>query len=341
MAKKQRGNENVVGIDVSAKTLQVALKGVDGQVTEMEFPNTPTGHKNLVEKLTKKGRSARVSLEATGTYSLDVAIELTSHPRIAVMVVNPKSARKFAEAQMRRAKTDRVDALSLLEYAQRMEFVPWQRPDSARLQLRTIARRVTALKEEQVSEKNRLMAAQATLETPRVVLDDLALGIQQIEARIEQLERQALELLQQSPELREAHRVITSINGIADRSAIRILGELLLLAPDMSPREVVAQAGLDPRPRQSGARDGQRRISKVGNAYLRAALFMPAVAAARSNPAVAAFHQRLTGRGKLPMVSIVAIMRKLLSSIWMMLKKGETFRPELFSKVEAKNAAAA
>lgn len=341
MAKKQKDKEQVVGIDVSAKTLQVALLGVDGDLTEMEFPNTPTGHKNLVEKLTKKGRSARVVLEATGTYSLDAAIALTGHPQIAVMVVNPKSARKFAEAQMRRAKTDRVDAKSLLEYAQRMEFVRWQRPDSVRLELRTIARRITALKGEHVAEQNRLKAATATFETPSAVLDDIALGLQQLQARIDQLEAQALDLLQRTPELSEAYRCITSIRGVADRSAIRILAELLLLAPDMSPREVVAQAGLDPRPRQSGARDGQRSISKVGNAYLRAALYMPAVSAVRLEPAVAAFHQRLTGRGKRPIVSIVAVMRKLLSSIWVMLRKGETFRPELFSATGAKNAAAA
>lgn len=328
---KQADRENVVGIDVSAKTLQVALLGVDGRVADMEFPNTPKGHANLVEKLTKKGRSARVCLEATGTYSLDIAIALTGHSRVAVMVVNPKSARKFAEAQMRRAKTDRVDARSLLEYAQRMEFVPWQRPDSARLQLRTLARRITALKEEHVAEQNRLHAAEATQETPKAVLDDIATGLEQLDRRVEHLEAQALELIAASPQLVEAHRCITSIRGIADRSAIRILGELLLLDPEMSTREIVAHAGLDPRPYQSGTHEGRRKISKVGNAYLRAALYMPAVAAARFEPAVAEFHQRLVGRGKRPIVSLVAIMRKLLGAIWRMVRKGETFRPELFA----------
>lgn len=337
MAKKQKDLEQVVGIDVSAKTLQIALLGVDGQVTDMEFPNTATGHANLVEKLTKKGRSARVCLEATGTYSLDIAIALTGHTRIAVMVVNPKSARKFAEAQMRRAKTDRVDARSLLEYAQRMAFVPWQRPDSERLQLRTLARRITALKGEHVAEQNRLHAAEATQETPQAVLDDLATGLEQLEGRIDRLEAQALELIAASPKLTEAHRCITSIRGIADRSAIRILGELLLLDPEMSPREIVAHTGLDPRPHQSGAHDGRRKISKVGNAYLRAALYMPAVAAVRLEPAVTEFHKRLVGCGKRPIVSLVAVMRKLLCAIWRMVQKGEVFKAELFSPRQEKS----
>lgn len=70
---------------------------------------------------------------------------------------------------------------------------------------------------------------------------------------------------------------------------------------------------------------------------LRAALYMPAVAAVRLEPAVIEFHQRLVGRGKRPIVSLVAVMRKLLSAIWIMIRKGETFRAELFTPRQKKS----
>ena len=257
-----------VGIDVSAKTLQVAVGGPSG-VRDLEIANDAVGHQKLCKLLTKKRFAARVCLEATGTYSLDAAIALSAAEGVEVMIVNPKSARHFAEAQLRRAKTDRVDARALMDYAQRMPFVVWARPSRERLHLRQIARRISSLIEEATAERNRRAAALATGETPKLVLCDIDEGIAQLERRVDKLEAAALELIAGAPDLTRLLRVVTSIKGIAERSAIRLLGELLMLPADMSPREVVAHAGLDPRPRQSGARDAKRQISRVGNGRLR------------------------------------------------------------------------
>jgi transposase len=109
----------------------------------------------LCKVLTKKGVSVRVCLEATGNYSLDVAIALTATKGVEVMIVNPRSARHFADAQLRRAKTDRVDARALLDYAQRMDFIVWKRPSQERMHLRQYARRIAALIEDTTAEKNR------------------------------------------------------------------------------------------------------------------------------------------------------------------------------------------
>jgi transposase len=318
-----------VGIDVSAKTLQVAIGGPEG-VRDLEIPNDAAGHQRLIKLLAKKGLAVRVCLEATGTYSLDAAIALSAAAGVEVMIVNPKSARHFAEAQLRRAKTDRVDARALLDYAQRMNFVAWARPSQERLHLRQIARRINSLIVETTAEKNRLAAAKATSETPALVLCDIEEGIRQLETRVAKLEAAALELIERAPDLKRLLGHVTSIKGIAERSAVRILGELLMLPDDMSPREVVAHAGLDPKPRQSGARDAKRQISRVGNSRLRAALFLPAMVAARYEPAVREAYERLVGRDKLKMVATVAIMRRLLTALWAMILRDEPFDPAKF-----------
>ena len=343
MAKRSVKSQ-YVGIDVSARTLQVAIGGPDG-VRDLEFSNDAEGHKKLCKVLTKKGVSVRVCLEATGNYSLDVAIALTATEGVEVMIVNPRSARHFADAQFRRAayghfgrelpefsweKTDRVDARALLDYAQRMDFIVWQRPSQERMHLRQYARRIASLIEDTTAEKNRLVASKATGETPRLVLSDIERGIQQLASRIAELEAAALELIDSAPDLKRLMGFATSIKGIAERSAIRILGELLLLPTDMSPREIVAHAGLDPRPRQSGAKDAKRQISRLGNTRLRAALFLPALVAARYEPAVREVYERLVARNKLKMVATVAIMRRLLVALWVMILREQPFDPAKF-----------
>src|SRR6188474_134919 len=139
------------GIDVSAKCLSVAWRTLTGETQSFEVPNSDDGHARLVGLFKKRRHDARVVLEATGNYSIDLAIALVD-AQIPVMVANPLATRRFAEAKLRRAKTDRIDALELLDFAERMEFVPWKRPASAVLQLRDFSRRICALADDKVAE---------------------------------------------------------------------------------------------------------------------------------------------------------------------------------------------
>src|SRR5262249_55993658 len=103
------------------------------------------GQRERSEGVAKGGRWARVVLEATGVYSLDLALALDAARRIEVMVVNPRAARKFAEACLQRSSTDATMAVALREYAGRMEFVPWTPPLPQVREGRAIARRMAAL----------------------------------------------------------------------------------------------------------------------------------------------------------------------------------------------------
>ena len=318
------------GIDVSAAQLMVAIRGPHGEVREYTVDNDAKGHKTLVSILTKARKPVYVAMEATGNYHLDAALALRSNPRIHLMLVNPKAARKFAEAQMRRAKTDRVDATVLLEFVERMEFVEWHQPTGAVLQVRMLGRHMTSLIEERVAVENRLHAARATQVTPTFIIDDLEEAAGQLSQRIDQVQAEALAAVHRDSVLAEKFRALTSIPGVARRSGVQILAELATLADDMTPDEVVAHAGLDPRPRQSGTFDPRRSISHVGNSRLRAALYMPALTAARHSSAVSTWYDALRARDKRPLVAQVAVMRRLLRVAWVLTVRRTSWSEELF-----------
>ena len=160
------------GIDVSAGSLSVALIEPDRSVTQREFSNSASGHKALLGWLGKRNAPVRVSLEATGIYSLDLALALDAAPQIELAVLNPKLVNRFAQT-LRRSKTDAADALVLAEYSQRMPFTAWQRPDEQQFRLRAIGRYIESLVVEQAEVKNRLHAAANNSTTPHAILVDL------------------------------------------------------------------------------------------------------------------------------------------------------------------------
>lgn len=316
-----------VGIDVSAKELVVT----SDRSRDARFDNDPAGHKKLVRFLTKGGRSAQVVIEATGVYSLDLALALHRAPRIEVMVANPRAVANFAKAYLQRSKTDPLDAEVLLEFARRMPFTAWVPPEPEHLDLRGISRRIAALVKTLQQEKNRLHAASQSTEMTSLVRRDVEVNIRHLERRIEHLRDQALTLIGQHGALLQAFELLVSIKGIAEASAISILGEIVVLPADMTVRQWVAHAGLDPRHVQSGSSIHKpARISKAGNKYLRAALYMPALVAIQHEPNVAAFYDKLVASGKTKMQANIAVMRKLLHAIFGMLKHGANFDGEKF-----------
>jgi transposase len=323
-----------VGVDVSAKTLDVYVRTAGGQTHTAQFGNTAAGHKQLIGLITKKGRAARVVLEATGVYSFDLALALHAAKGVEVMVVNPRSARRFAEARLQRSSTDRTMALTLCEFAARMEFVPWTPPAPEIRELRGIARRIAALTAERSGELNRLHAASSSTDTAAVVINDIEVNARHLERRITELERRALELITEHPHLQEAYRHVTSVKGFAARSALQLLAELLVLPSDMLVRQWVAHSGLDVRHFDSGTSvHKQPRISKHGNAHIRRILYMPALVAIQREPHVRAFYEQLIAAGKQKLQAIVAVMRKLLHAVYGMLKTNSDFDGARFRRL--------
>ncbi len=322
------------GIDVSQRTLDVAHRAPTGALRTAQFANTAAGHRQLIRWLTKGGQSARVVLEATGVYGLDLALALHAARRLSVMVLNPRAARKFAEACELRARTDATMAAMLCEYAARMEFVAWVPPTPACRALRDVARRLATLTRERAREQNRAHAAAATVQTSAIVVNDLRVNLGHLQRRLTELERQAVALIAGEPALAQAYRHLISVRGIAATSAIQLLGELRVLPADMTARQWVAHSGLDVRHVTSGTSVHKLpRISKRGNAHLRRVLYMPALVAVRYEPHVRAFYDQLLAAGKLPLQALVAVMRKLLHAIYGMLKTNTDFDGAKFRRL--------
>lgn len=305
----------VAGVEVSADVLVVAFD--NGQMRSSEFTNTPAGHQQMLRWLRKQAAQVRLCMESTGLYGLDAALALHQQPGIEIMVANPRSVRHFGCAMMQRSKTDPIDARLLAEYARRMPFQPWQPPSRKGRQLCALARAIHQLTEMNAMQKNRLHAAGATETTPKIVIRELERSLAHQQRSIQRLTREALQLIASDEELQKRFELLLSFPGIAQTSALQLLGELVLLSPDFNVRQWVAYAGLDPRQYSSGKSVEKKvRISKVGNRHLRRALFMPALVAVRRNPQFRAYYRYLLAHGKLKMVALVAAMRKLLHGIY-------------------------
>ena len=319
-------NWDTCGIEVSAKELLVRLRRQGELEPLRNFANTPEGREMIIRYLRGAGRVVRVCLESSGLYGLDLALALSAAPGLEVMVANPRAVRHFATALMKRSKSDPVDAGVLEEFAGRMPFRAWPRPSPAALALHALARRLRELVEIQTAEKNRQHAAGLSQATPAVVRRDLARSLRAQERAIKRLTFQARKLIAQDPQLAERFDLLDSVPGIGETSAVQLLGELAVLAPDLDARQWVAYAGMDPREYSSGSSVHKKpRISKAGNKHLRHSLFMPALVAVQHDPYLGAFYQHLLAKGKFKMQALVAVMRKLLHAIHAMFKTHQPY----------------
>ena len=313
------------GIEVSARTLVVERRRPGQPDAVREFANTAAGHQALLRWLESAGRAVRVCLEATGLYGLDLALTLEA-AGVALMVANPRAVRHFAQALMRRSKTDRLDAAVLTEYAARLPFQPWRPPSASALKLLAVARRLEALTDMMAAEKNRLHAASLSEALPAIIRRDIQRSIQTQQRAVQRLTRAAQEFIAADPLLAERYQLLLSIPGLGPTSALHVLAELMLLGPDLDVRQWVAYAGLDPRQYTSGSSVHKpARISKAGNKHLRRALYMPALVAVRHDPHLRAFYEHLVERGKTKLQALVAVMRKLLHAIYGIFKHHQPY----------------
>jgi len=203
----------------------------------------------------------------------------------------------------------------------------------------TINRRIVQLQTELTREKNRCHAAEFAGASGDAIANDIEVNIRHLERRIERMHDSGLQLVRSVPTLAIKLAHLVSTKGIGEASAMRILAELLVLPDDLAAPQWVAHAGLDPRPYESGTSVHRpRRITKVGNRYLRAALYMPALVAIQHEPNVKAFYNKLVAAGKKPMQAVVAVMRKWLHAIWGMLKHDQDFDGNKFFKLAEKIA---
>ncbi len=314
-------NEIVLGIDVSKRTLDAALI-FDNRTFCKQFKNSAYGFKSLAAWLASlKIKQVHACLEATGIYGEAVTLFLHDEGH-QVSVVNPLRIKGYAQSNMRRNKTDRLDARLIADFCQTQKPDQWQPPSKAVKHLQSLVRRVEVLEEMRQAEENRLANASSQIKPSIERMMTL------IKEEIRELERHIKEHINCHPDLKEQSELLQTIPGIGERTANLLLSEIEFERYD-SARAIAAQAGVTPRKRQSGTSLKQTSLSKLGNARIRRALYFPAITAKQHNEIIKEFAKRLKKNGKTPMQIVCAAMRKLLHIAFGVLKHKRAFDASL------------
>lgn len=322
-----------VGIDITAKTFDMVSRHSGKPSKPVSFKQTPEGHAAVIKQL-KALKPRSIVMEATGIYYLDLAVAMAK-AGLPVSVINPKSFRHFAALKLNGTKTDGVDAGLLAEYGERMAPRLWTPPRSLDLMLRDLGRQINRLTGSRTQAKNRLHALSSTHTTHPLLIEDEREGIALLDRRIERLTNAAMELIQQDETLSRHMENLSAAKGVGQATAIAVLAELMVLPRDMKAPQVSRYAGLDIRLTQSGSSVNRpARLSKAGNAYLRGALYMPAMSAVRYDPRAKAFYDVLVARGKKKVQAQCAVMRKYLTGMWACIKNETAFDSTLLFSEE-------
>lgn len=310
----------IVGIDIAKDKFDVCLITSDGTVYESVFDNKKSGINKFHRWLKKQGaKQAHITLEATGIYG-DLVAEMMHQRSYDISVINPARIKAYADSQMRRNKTDQLDAALIADYCRTQEPSLWTPPSPDIKALRDLVRHFETLKQERQRAKNRL-----TTTTAPFVQKQLKAQIRLLDKQIEEIKKAMKDHLKKHPDLKKDADLMKTIPGISDITACVLLAELGDIRRFDNVREVVAFIGLNPRQHHSGRKQSTHGISRMGRASLRAALYMPAIVAKKHNPNLHAFAQRLEARQLKGKQIIVAIMRKLVHLVYGVVKSGKAF----------------
>lgn len=313
-----------LGIDVAKAKLDCALRLPDGKIRSKVVENNFKGFKVLAEWLEKHGAaSVHGCMEATGVYWEAVAEYLAAQGMI-VSVVNPAQIKAFGASQMVRTKTDKVDARLIAGFCFERCPEPWQAPTPSEQALRAMVLRLEALQAMRTQESNRLDVARDA------VKPGIAEHIEWLDKQISALAKAITNHIKGDDSMKDKRDLLESIPGIGERTIATLLAFYANLDRFGNARQAVAFAGLDPRQHESGSSvKGKPRLSKIGHAFLRKALYMPAMVTLYKTAWGKLFRDRLAAAGKPPKLIIGAMMRKLVHVAYGVLKSGKSFDPAL------------
>jgi transposase len=305
-----------VGIDVSKHHLDVAFPGVP---KVWRTPNNASGIAALVRRV-RRLNSPHVVCEATGGYTRrltgDLAVEAITLSR-----VNPRQVRDFTRATGRLAKTDEIDAVAILRFADAMQPPASPVPSPEQVRLTDLVRRRRQLVDAAAQEKQREPIPGQPLVTSSVErhLAFLAKEIAAIDDAI-------ADAIEADGMLARRAALLRSIPGVGVVTAATLVAELPELGTTGN-KQIAALTGVAPMNRDSGMSRGQAHIAG-GRISARCCLYMATVVAIRCNPEIRPFYKHLREQGKPPKVAIVAAMRKLITTANAMLAHDRPWRAD-------------
>ena len=296
------------GIDVSKERLDVALS--DGQ--QWSCANREGDFQELIAKFTA-AQVRLIVLEASGGYEGSVVASLAA-VQLPIVVVNPRQVRDFAKACGRLAKTDRIDALVLAQFAQKIQPELRALKNEQTRELEALLLRRRQILGMLIAERQRLATAATNVRT------DIREHIKFLVRRLKDADRSLDELIKQTPLWREREELFKPVRGVGPQT-LRTLCASLPELGQLNRRKIAALVGVAPYNCDSGTFAGKRRCWG-GRAEVRTVLYMAVISATRYNPVIRAFYQRLVQAGKAKKLALTACMRKLLTILNAMVRDG-------------------
>jgi transposase len=312
--------ELFVGIDIAATTAEVSIQRPGAKAgRSFKIDQTPEGFHRLVHTLQATDNEPShvlVVMEATGSYWISLATRLVHQ------------AHHFAKALLKRAKTEAIDAQTLAQLAMVLQPEPWMPPPKIYYELQQrLAQRDDLLNLRQ-QVRNQLHALDQHPEVSASVRTRMERLLVLFQSQIDEVEGEIAAALNQESAWAAAAERLQSIKGVGWVTAAWTLVTTLNFTTCDTVDALTAYAGLAPMPRQSGSSVWHRpSIGHSGNGRLRTAFYMATLTAARFNPAIKAFYNRLLEAGKPEKVARCAAARKLLHMAWAVVKKDQPFDP--------------
>lgn len=313
-----------VGIDVAKAQLDVAIRP-SGEVWQVA--NDVPGVAALAKRLQGLGPTL-VLLEATGGLEYLVVGELAM-VGLPLAVVNPRQVRHFAQATGRLAKTDKLDAQILAQFADVVRPEPRLLPDVATRELAALVTRRRQLVAMRTEERQRLSTASLR------VRPQIKEHVDALSGYIDSLDHELRDRIENSPLWRDKDDLLRSAKGVGPVLSATLISQLPELGT-LGKKQLAALVGVAPLNRDSGQWRGKRSCWG-GRSEIRAVLYMATRAAVRSNPAIRAFYERLIAAGKLDKVALTACTHKFLIILNTMVRQGVPWQP-YYSAVDNKHS---
>ncbi|QDU90026.1 Transposase IS116/IS110/IS902 family protein [Pirellulimonas nuda] len=305
-------DKNVIGIDVAKAKLDV-FDSKTGRHTVVA--NTPEGVDALVRGVAPA--KTLVVLEATGGYE-GLLVEALERRGVDCAVVNPLHVRHFARGCGMVEKNDKLDARMIARFGEVVRPEPREAPSASEAKLKALVHRRDQALAHLGAERNRLQQTRDA-ETAEMIRQ----GVAFYRAQIREVDKRIAQVLDQCPQLAAKSRVLQSCPGVGVATTATLLAELPELGR-LNRGQVAKLVGVAPIARDSGQKQGQRR-THAGRSMVRKVLYMAALVATRYNARMQAFYQRLLARGKAKKSALVAVMRKLVVTLNLMVRNNETW----------------
>jgi transposase len=306
-----------IGIDIAKKSFVVCLLLAGAKPVTKEFENSVLGREKFLVWAGGRCELAKCHfcMESTGVYGFELAC-LLAERGLLLSVENPRRIKHFGVACNLKNKTDKADALVIAQYSKTMEPRPWRLTDPRKRELAQLRARAKQISQMRVAETSRLENSRL----PDLVTRQIKAHIERFRLEEQEIVEEIGRLLIDCQEVRIVYEAITKIKGVGHGCGIYFATAIDVQSID-SPGEAGAALGLSPRKHQSGAYVGQTRITRQGDSGLRSIFCFAARAAARFNPVLKAFYDRLRANGLKKKQAWVAVARKLAIYCWAVAKR--------------------